>query len=68
MTKRKTVRKLEALMEALEASKPVCVHNPVETEMIIDRIIGYQCEYKKITGHYYSMKKRDSPEGHHGRD
>ncbi len=60
MTKRKTLNTLEALMDALEASKEVCAHNPVETEVIVNRIIKYQNQYIKISGRPYdSARKRN---------
>ena len=57
MNKRKEILKLEAILDKLEQSKPVVSHNPVETEVIINRIIDYQKEYKNMTGHYYSPNK-----------
>ncbi len=53
--KRKTIQKLEGILEALVSSKPIVSHNYVETDLINDKIIGYQREYKKITGRYYDV-------------
>lgn len=55
--KRKTITRLEAIIDALQDSKEVVSHNLMETELIIDRIIEYQDEFKSLTGHYYSRYK-----------
>jgi len=53
MDKRKIIRKLEAIIDALESSKEVCAHNPVELRQIDKKLIYYQRHYKKVTGEYY---------------
>lgn len=56
MTKQKTISKLEAILDAMETEKQTVLHNYVETNLIVDRIIDYQVEYKKVTGHYYHRR------------
>jgi len=56
MTREKEVKTLEALMDALEAQKQTVAHNLAETELILDRILDYQFEYKQLTGKYYHRK------------
>lgn len=53
--KRKIIKKLEALIDAVTQSKTVVAHNRAETEFLIDRQIDYQLEYKRLTGHYYHL-------------
>lgn len=56
MSKEKTIKKLEAILDALDAEKQTVLHNQAETELIIDRIIDFQVEYKRHSGHYYHRR------------
>ena len=55
--KRKTISRLEALIDATTDSKETVMHNIVELNYLNDKIIEFQVQYRKITGHYYRRNR-----------
>ena len=52
----KTIKRLEAIIDALETSKEVCSHNDAEIRFIDSRLFCYQRRYQRLTGKYYVHK------------
>ena len=56
MSKRKTVERLEAIIDSLKDSLETVKHNVAENDYVLDQIIRYQEEYKRLTGNWYRPK------------
>jgi len=55
---KKEIKKLEAIIDSYHHSLVVVSHNPIETEVVLSRIMEFQEAYKKRRGEYYHPKDK----------